>query len=162
MIAAIVAISSDGGIGYQNRMPWPFLPQDMKWFRTLTTNNVVVMGSNTWRSLPNKLSNRVNIIVSKNQFDGSDHVYLTPDDAISSAQFLYPDKDIFVIGGQQLYESTFDLVEKFYVTHIDAQYKCDRFFNIQQIKDRFNTEITHHVIDASDNLPQYTIKEYKK
>lgn len=161
MIAGIVATSSGGGIGYQNRMPWPLLVEDMKWFKSLTMNNVVIMGSNTWFSLPKKLPNRVNMIISKKMIPGSDHVYMTPEDAISSAEFLYPEKDIFIIGGQQLYDSTIDLVKKFYVTSINQQYNCDRFFEIQKIKDKFNTEIIHKVIESIDNIPSYTIKEYR-
>ena len=161
MIAGIVATSSGGGIGYQNRMPWPFLIEDMKWFKSLTTNNVVIMGSNTWFSLPKKLPNRVNMIISKKMIPGSDHVYMTPEDAISSAEFLYPGKDIFIIGGQQLYDSTINLVNRFYVTSINHQYNCDRFFEIQKIKDKFNTEIIHKVIESIDNIPSYTIKEYR-
>lgn len=162
MIAGIVAIESNGGIGYENRMPWPFLKEDMKWFKTLTTDNVVVMGYNTWISLPTKLPNRVNAIVSKKIIDGADHVYLSPDVAISSLSFLYPTKNIFVIGGQQLYDTSVDFVDTFYITHIHKEYKCDKFFDIEKIKLNFTEYTTHKSIDAILDAPGYTIKEYRK
>lgn len=162
MISGIVAIDNNGGIGYENRMPWPFLSEDMKWFKTLTTNNVVVMGYNTWISLPKKLSNRVNAIVSKKIINGADHVYLSPDVAISSLEFLYPTKNIFVIGGQQLYDTSIDFVDTFYITHIHAKYNCDKFFDIEKIKLNFTEHTTQKIVESTNDTPGYTIKEYKK
>lgn len=161
MISGIVAISSGGGIGHQNRMPWPLLVEDMKWFKSVTTDNVVIMGSNTWFSLPRRLPNRVNIVISKQMIDGCDHLYFTPEDAISSAKFLYPEKDIFIIGGQQLYDSTLSYVDRFYITVINQKYNCDRFFDIQKIKDKFKSEVVHKIVESFDNIPSYSINEYR-
>jgi dihydrofolate reductase len=154
MICGIVAVCNNGGIGYRNKMPWPFLQKDMAHFKKLTHNNVVIMGSNTWLSLGKKLSNRVNIVVSKTNWPGSDHTYLTPQDAITSADFLYPNKDIYIIGGQMIYESCLNFTDKFYVTEIDENYQCDKFFDMGLIRKKFNTCTEIELVPASENTPK--------
>ena len=63
MISAIVAVDNNWGIGYNGKL-LENIPNDLKHFKELTTNNIVVMGSKTWDSLPNKpLPNRFNIII---------------------------------------------------------------------------------------------------
>ena len=61
----ILACDLNGGIGYKNKLPW-YIPLDLKRFKNLTQNGVVVMGRKTWESLPKKpLPKRVNVVVSK-------------------------------------------------------------------------------------------------
>lgn len=120
------------------------------------------MGSNTWSSLPKKLLNRINVIVSKQQWYNVDHVYYTPTDAITHLQFLYPEKELFIIGGQQLYDSTINLIDRFYVTEIEETYKCDKFFDMSIINNLFPTCIKHNEIEKMGDSPRYTIKEYTK
>ena len=63
MISAIVAVNEDWGIGYNNDL-LEHIPADLKFFKTMTTGKTVVMGLNTWNSLPKKpLPNRFNIII---------------------------------------------------------------------------------------------------
>ena len=67
MINIIVAMTKDQGIGYNNKLPW-YIPDDLKRFKKLTSNSVIVMGRKTWDSLPIKpLPNRINYVLSKNQ-----------------------------------------------------------------------------------------------
>ena len=64
MISAIVAVDNNWGIGYNGNL-LEHIPEDLKHFKTITTNHTVVMGSKTWDSLPKKpLLNRINIIIS--------------------------------------------------------------------------------------------------
>ena len=51
MINMILAVDELGGIGYKNGLPWPKIKEDLEWFKQLTEENVVVMGSTTWKSL---------------------------------------------------------------------------------------------------------------
>ena len=64
MISAIVAVNNDWGIGYNGDL-LEHIPEDLKYFKKLTENNVVIMGRKTWDSLPKKpLPNRLNMIVT--------------------------------------------------------------------------------------------------
>lgn len=165
MIYCLVAIERNQGIGANNSMPWPHLKGDMAWFKTKTTNQVVVMGSKTWRSLPDNfrpLPNRINVVISSSNQEKSDHIYADPTIAIKASKVLYPEKDIFVIGGQQIYDSVKNLVDVFYVTEIDADYTCDKFFDLDFVKQNYHNSSIVSTFDATDKTPAYTIKEYKK
>ena len=77
MISAIVAINEDWGIGYNNDL-LEHIPADLKFFKTMTTGKTVVMGLNTWNSLPKKpLPDRMNIIIEPTDF------YVVPNQPIA-------------------------------------------------------------------------------
>ena len=75
MISAIVAVDNDWGIGYNGDL-LEKIPEDLKYFKTLTTGNIVIMGRKTWDSLPKQpLPNRLNfIITSQTKNNGCDLV----------------------------------------------------------------------------------------
>ena len=165
MIYCLVAVEKSQGIGCNNQMPWPHLKGDMAWFKKKTVNHCVIMGSNTWNSLPpnfRPLPNRVNAVISRKTQDQANYTFFDPVDAINELRYLYPEKDIYVIGGQQIYDSYKDLVDVFYVTEIDANYVCDKFFDLDFVKKNYYNVNVVSTFDATDKAPAYTIKEYKK
>ncbi len=163
MINGIVALERSQGIGYNNSMPWPHLKNDMLWFRKITTNSIVIMGSKTWDSIGNPLPGRINIVLSKsknyNFYGGADHTFSDPDTALAFCENEYPDKEIFIIGGSIIYDLYMPFINRFFITEIDADYKCDKFFNLKYVQNNF-TKVTEHAkfIDPIS----YTIKEYSK
>ena len=162
MINCLVAVEKSQGIGFNGQMPWPHLKGDMSWFKKMTTDQVVIMGSTTWKSLGCKpLPNRINIVLSKtHDYSGhgaADHTFSDPGTALVFCENEYPDKDIFIIGGDIVYKTYLNTIDKFYVTEIDADYECDRFFNLTYVKEHF-TKVKEH---ATFTEPvKYTIKEY--
>tara|TARA_E500000331_G_scaffold356906_1_gene416723 strand:- start:4423 stop:5826 length:1404 start_codon:yes stop_codon:yes gene_type:complete len=116
----IFACTSNGGIGINGDIPW-IIPEDLSYFRKITIgngNNAVVMGKNTWNSIPEKyrpLSNRFNIVITRDKFDKEksrdypDDIVLCGclDEAIHFVDNLSYIEDIFVIGGQELYYQSF-------------------------------------------------------
>jgi len=157
MINAIVAIEKSQGIGFNGSMPWPHLVGDMTWFKHLTTNQIVIMGSTTWTSLNNPLSNRINIVLSCNFYSKADHCFTNIGSAIDFCDLEYPDKEIFIIGGQSIYDQTMRIVSRFYITEINADYTCDKFFNMNYVKKNFPRVKEH--IKYTDPVT-YTMKEY--
>jgi dihydrofolate reductase/thymidylate synthase len=125
----IVAMDDAGGIAKDGHIPW-HSPEDLKFFRKKTLNNIVIMGKNTHVSIGKLLSNRENLIISKTMqhIDGA-IVFNNLDDALKYSSNT--DKKIWVIGGNILYEHAcrHPLCEKIYITHIKGNYKCDLFFN---------------------------------
>ena len=86
MISAIVAVDNNWGIGYNGDL-LEKIPEDMKRFKELTTNKVVIMGRKTWDSLPQKpLPDRYNVIITNNcysyDYDSDDYDYYTMEEAI--------------------------------------------------------------------------------
>lgn len=144
----LVACTDNGGIGNKGIIPW-YLPPDLKYFQKLTTDtestdltkqNAIIMGKNTWNSLPKKpLKNRRNIVLTTAKeieqiiAEGGE-VYRSLDDAL---RYLHEDpkvEKIFVIGGECLYEEAVEhpACKYIYMTHIEHdEYHCDRFFPLQ-------------------------------
>ena len=134
--------SKNGGIGYQNKLPW-VLKDDMDEFRRITlTNsankeNIVIMGKNTWESIGRPLPNRINIIVSKtiNRQDLPEDVSVvsTLTEALIKAKSFGINRYIFVIGGVGLYKESFKhpSLESIYLTEVcfTEETKYDIFFN---------------------------------
>lgn len=141
MIKMIFASDSEGGIGFQNRLPWPHDGEDMKWFQEHTTNHVVVMGSNTARSIGKPLKDRINIVLSTKTNDPSlekfqPSVYNEIESGTLeifleqlSMSFGLDGKDIWIIGGSNLYDKTIHLVDEIYWTRFEGTYQCDTYFN---------------------------------
>lgn len=161
MIIGIVAVDSNQGIGFEGKLPWPRLDADLQWFKDSTKNNVVIMGSITWKSLKNPLPNRVNVVVSSTLQPEANITYDDPIEAVKECVDRFSDKDIYIIGGQSIYDATKHLCNKFYITEIDANYKCDKFFNLSYVKEKFQIVDELFTIDATETTPRFTVKEYK-
>lgn len=137
-----VAYDSARGIAQKGRIPWPRLDKDMELFAKSTEEHVIIMGRKTWESLPQRpLQKRVNIIITNNHTQYSQiraHQLYGPgvltsnnlEQAIVTAKSSFPDKKIFVIGGQDIYEEAINkhLVTLIVATEIEAKFNCDRFF----------------------------------
>tara|TARA_Y100000389_G_C17464848_1_gene524624 strand:+ start:1466 stop:1930 length:465 start_codon:yes stop_codon:yes gene_type:complete len=126
MVSLIAAVSKNGVIGVDNKLPW-YIPQDLKRFKELTTNNVVVMGRKTYESIGKPLPNRLNIVVSRNkdlEIDGCLVVNNIPK-AIKKAGH---DKEIFIIGGGEIYKESLIFADKIYLTKINTVHEGDTTF----------------------------------
>lgn len=165
----ILAADEHGGIGYKNGLPWPKISTDLKYFRKITQDNVVVMGSNTWRSLGiyAPLDMRINYVISSqnpfkfpNAYDIYDPTQETLEDILMSIEWRHPGREIFVIGGKTLYDATHHLCDKVYLTNVLGKYKCDTFCDVPEyLKGR---SIISSVTEPGDqNTPtvQFTIWE---
>ena len=140
MIKAIMAVDEKGGISKGQSMPWPKNSIDLKWFKENTTNNVVVMGRKTWDDpfMPTPLKYRINVLITnkdKNLIQGADY-YLSGNikNQIQDIQLKYMDKDIFIIGGSEIINLTFNYIEQFYLTRIYGNYNCEKFIDISSIE----------------------------
>ena len=123
----IVAMNKDNIIGVNNTIPW-YLPEDLKRFRDLTLNSVIVMGRKTFDSLPNKqpLKNRINIVLTRNLSACApklcsyiDNVIYIDEENIFNLLKQYTNKKIFIIGGSEIYKIFFNYCNKLYITVIE-------------------------------------------
>ena len=150
-INAILAMDDNMGIGFENDLPWPRMNKDMKWFRESTTGNVVVMGRNTWESFGNEpLPNRVNIVVTNREVEGNPDGVMSGyiPDLLDIIQGRYPQLDIFVIGGANIYRQALPHCDKLYITRIKGVYKCDTFM----YSNDFEGFDVQEYIDADENM----------
>ena len=156
MINCIVAVDRNQGIGFNGQMPWPRLKGDMTWFKQLTIGNSVIMGSTTFDSIGKALSDRINVVISRNRALG-DHTFTDCRSALDFCAVEYPDNEIFIIGGASIYRQYLDIIDRFYITEIDENYQCDTFFDLTYVKENF-TKVKEHAI--FNDPVKYTIKEY--
>ena len=126
----IVACDPNGGIGYNNKLPWDKIQGDLPRFKELTTGKPVVMGRNTWESLPKKpLPNRINYVFSSKALDGA----MTLRDPI----FLESLPDSWVIGGAKVIETCWHLIDEVHLTKTFAEYTCDTFIDLVKLQNEF-------------------------
>ncbi len=128
-LSLIAAVSENNCIGKQNALPW-YLPEDLKHFKTITTGKVVLMGRKTWESLPEKfrpLPNRINIIITRQtDFPVPESVFVFT--SIEEAVKNFPDKEIMVIGGAEIFRQTIDKADTLYITEVKQKIDGDVFF----------------------------------
>ena len=127
-IIVIAAADERNGIGKDGKIPW-HLPEDLKQFKKYTLNNAVVMGRKTYDSIGHALKGRINIVVSKDpNFKPTDVDFICNDPKnIPELKNILPDMDIFIIGGQKIYEAAWEYADLFYITRVEGDYDCDTF-----------------------------------
>ena len=123
----IAAMTKQGHvIGKGNKLPWN-IPEELALFRRLTSNATVVMGRKTYESIGRPMPHRNNIVVSRSvgAIPGTD-VCGTIDEGLERARSY--GKDIFIIGGAQIYKQTIPLADKMYLSFITQEYDGDTRF----------------------------------
>lgn len=130
IIALVWAMARNGVIGRDNALPWR-LPADLQHFKALTTGHPVLMGRKTFESLGRPLANRTNIVVTRdaNYAPAGAQVAHSLDEALAIATAYLPaDRQVFVIGGENLYTQMLPRAERLYVTLVDAEVDGDARF----------------------------------
>jgi dihydrofolate reductase len=151
MITIIVAVDSNNGIGYGNKLLL-HVPGDLKRFRKITLGHCVIMGKNTWESLPGRpLSGRKNIVLTDNELDCFDcaETARSIDEALKLCD---PGKEIFIIGGGSVYRQFMPLADRLMVTHINKKFKADTFFPVIDPYIWFVAEKEEHIADEKDGI----------
>jgi len=126
----IVAVDKNWAIGCKNQLLYS-IPEDMAFFKKTTLNKVVVMGANTFLSLPfGALKDRVNIVLSHDKsFKAEGAVVCYSLDELFKELKKYPVEDIFIIGGEMFYRTMLPFCSTAYITKVDAKTKdADCFF----------------------------------
>jgi dihydrofolate reductase len=128
IISFIVAVSENNVIGKDNKLPW-HLPADMKYFKNKTWAMPVVMGRKTFEALGKPLEGRTNIVITRQTNWKSDGVEIvhTIDQAIVSAT-KQDAKEIFIIGGAEIFQAAMPSADKIYLTLIHNNFEGDAFF----------------------------------
>ncbi len=128
MLCHIVAASENNVIGSHNELPWK-LPNDFKYFKNKTWGMPVIMGRKSYESLGKALPGRINIVVTKkNDWIADDVITVNNiDDAIMEAT-KSDTKEIFIIGGGEIFKQTMDKISRIYITRVHATVEGDAFY----------------------------------
>jgi dihydrofolate reductase len=150
---AIAAMSENRVIGNGNKIPW-HLPEDFKWFKKMTTGQIIVMGRKTFESIGRPLPNRTTIVLSRTnfQFPGVQTI-----SDLSEIERVIPDvadRQIFICGGAQIYEQTLPNCSDLYLTLVKRIVEGDTFF--PAFENQF--ELAEEILDC----PDFKILHYKR
>lgn len=141
----IVACDLNGGIGYNNKLPWSKIEGDLPRFKALTVGQVVVMGRNTWDSLPKKpLLGRLNFVATSQSLQ-------LPFGAISISNLNHfgEFKNAWLIGGAKLINSSWHLVDEIHLTKALSTYQCDTWIDLTYIENNFSLQSEEQHTDHS-------------
>lgn len=159
-LSIIVAIGKNNEIGFKNQLLW-HISEDLKHFKQITSGKPVVMGENTWFSLPKRpLPNRRNMVLTLNKeatFEGAETFFSIPDFVAATNN----EEEVFVIGGAMIYKQCMPIASKLYITHVLGNFEADTWFpeiesntwNLEEKSAIFN--------DLTSNLSYY-FAEYKR
>jgi dihydrofolate reductase len=162
-VEAILAVDSKYGLAKDGVIPWKSAT-DMKFFRSKTIGNIVVMGSKTLMSLPKMapLGNRFNIILTNNKVEFKEKysnydniVFYNYEELLDYMNTVETDKTIYVIGGKQIYELLFPFCNKMWVTTINKNYDCDLFLSPDLQEKINNNEFEKKLHYMDDELSVY-------
>ncbi len=126
-LSIIVAVAENYAIGKNNELLW-HISEDLKWFKKNTAGHTVIMGKNTFYSLPVRpLSKRRNIVITDVKgevIEGCEMAY-SIEDAIALAD---SDSENFIMGGASIYKQFFTIAQKLYITWVHRAFEADTFF----------------------------------
>lgn len=143
-------------IGVNNTLPW-HIPEDLKFFKEKTKSSIMIMGRKTFESLPGMLPGRFHIVISRDKayappqnFKLNSERYLlvsSYSEAVQKSKEIFLNKkdlfqnsEIFVVGGEKIFEEALLNVDKIYLTEINKDYNGEAYFPLFD-KNKFNVEI---------------------
>ena len=150
MIRLIAAMDSKNGIAKNGGIPWD-LPKDRQYFKqkTLSKGVTILMGRKTYESIGRKLPDRRNIVLS--------HDKIPEVETVNSLDILQSLPDVWVIGGESVYQQTINIADELYLTVITGDFSCDKFFpDFSKFKKFLSSEMLHQ------NGLDFQFLEYKK
>ena len=145
---AIAAMSLNRVIGAGNQIPW-HLPEDFKWFKRMTTGNVVVMGRKTFESIGKPLPNRETIVLSRSAFS---HPTVRVVQSLDELASHVAGREVFICGGAQIYEQALPLCSDLYLTLVKREVAGDAYFPpfedafelVETLQDNVDFRILHY------------------
>lgn len=133
VLALIAAVAGNGCIGIDNKLPW-YLPDDLKYFKAVTSGKPVIMGRSTFESLGRPLPNRTNIVITRNPAYAAPEgvrVVHSLDEALrvgAAVAHIAGNDEVVIIGGAQIYAEALPRVSRMYLTEVDKTVAGDAFF----------------------------------
>lgn len=153
-LLCLIATDIMGGIAREGVIPW-HIPIDLKIFRILTMDQIVIMGRKTYDSLPENvrpLPNRFNYVITSNAANMTSNIFVsygTKDDLKTYIR-EHNDDNMFFIGGAALHKDIEDMIDGYILTIVHKNYGCDTFIDLDKI--RFEkTTLLHDTPDCICN-----------
>jgi len=156
----IVAVDLKKGISQNGTIPWN-VPEDLLFFKETTQKSIVVMGRNTYFSLPEKnrpLRNRLNVVYTREpekykdiELQNKNVLFINN---LDNFELQFENKKIFIIGGSQIYNIFYSKCSVVWLTQIKKDYNCDLNLDIDKILTNFKKE---SIVKETD---EFVIEKY--
>jgi len=159
IVSIIAAVAENGVIGSVGRLPWR-LPADMKYFKELTTGHAVVMGRKTFDTLSQPLSNRRNVVVTRDrtyQVTGADVVYSFQD----ALRLVSGEEEVFIAGGGEIYELALPYASRLYLTIVHGDFDGDTRFPDLDMDEWRLLQSERHEADERHAIP-FSFRLYER
>lgn len=159
IISLVAAAGNNNVIGNHNTLPWK-MPADMKFFMNLTKGHPVIMGRKTYESFGRPLKERRNIIITRDKtfvIAGCEVVH-SLNEALS---LVKEDKEVFIIGGADIYRQSMSIADKIYLTRIHGDFEGDAYFPQISNSDWVETRNSEQPADEKNPYP-FAFLEYIK
>lgn len=183
-LSAIAAMASNRTIGIDGDLPWE-IPEDMRFFRTITIGHILIMGRKTFESFPSLLPKRFHIIITRQEnytpdkkIVGDSDQYLvvsSTEEALEAAAALIGGDDdedsianekwseeVFNIGGGEIYAALLPETDKIYLTEIEMEAEGDAHFPRWHAEDFAEVERRAGASSGTNGLPAYDFVIYKR
>ena len=184
ILSSIAAMASNRTIGIDGDLPWQ-IPEDMRFFRTITIGHVLIMGRKTFESFPSLLPKRFHIIITRQEdytpakkIVGDSDQYLvvsSTEEALEAAEALIAggededsddgekwSEEVFNIGGGEIYAALLPETDKIYLTEIDMEAEGDAHFPKWHAEDFVEVERRAGAASGTNGLPTYEFVIYKR
>lgn len=154
LISMIAALSTNGVIGRDNKLPW-HLPEDLKYFKKVTMGKSLLMGRKTYESIGRPLPGRTNIVLSRQQQFAAPGVIIvhSSEQALAEAGRTGA-TELMVIGGEDVYRTMLPLARRLYLTRVDLQVEGDAFF--PPLEPGQWLEVSRHDVAANGDTCAYS------
>ena len=157
-ISIIAAIGKNNELGKNNDLIW-HLPNDLKFFKSVTTGKTVLMGRNTFWSLPKVLPNRTNIVITDMDEDYPKEVVIYNSIEAFLEDYKNTEEEVFIIGGASIYSQFINIADKIYLTEVAATCDDAQVYFPQFDKEQYEKDI---VGQNEDNGISYKHVLYKR
>ncbi len=154
LISMIAALSTNGVIGRDNKLPW-HLPEDLKYFKKVTMGKSLLMGRKTYESIGRPLPGRTNIVLSRQQQFAAPGVIIvhSTEQALAEAGRTGA-TELMVIGGEDVYRTMLPLARRLYLTRVDLKVEGDAFF--PPLEPGQWLEVSRHDVAANGDTCAYS------
>ncbi len=160
-ISIVVAMAKNRAIGKNGQLLW-HISNDLKHFKKVTTGKCVIMGHNTYVSLPGQkaLPNRRNVIIS-DRLDAAPEGFELATSIQKALQLVENENEIFIMGGGMIYEQFLEMATTLYLTRVEKDFEADTYFPIVNFDEWELTEL--EVIDDDPQVDySYRFETWEK
>lgn len=154
MVSLIVAVDNNFGISKNNAIPWNY-KEDYNYFMDVSSRvykegkNVLIMGKNTWLTLPKQLPNRITIVVSTTiELETNESLFIVKSlfEALELTKTIVCGR-VFICGGKALYEESLPFVDSIFLTMIHHDYECDNIISLPLSHYKTHKKHTFELVD---------------